>query len=141
MGGRRLLDDGARDDGGRHLGIRLPLDRDADLARLWDRNLEARGRTILEAPLGGGSTDMGNVSQVVPSIHPSIAFLGETAVPHNPDFAAAAATPAADDAVIDGAVLLAWTALDTACDENLRSELHRRTAARSAGATRITLEA
>lgn len=39
-----------------------PLAPDADLARLWDRNLEARGRTILEAPLGGGSTDMGNVT-------------------------------------------------------------------------------
>ncbi|WP_336630841.1 MULTISPECIES: amidohydrolase [unclassified Microbacterium] len=118
-----------------------PLAPDHDLARLWDRNLVARGRTITAAPMGGGSTDMGNVSQVVPSIHPTIAFLGETAVPHNPDFAAAAATPAADDAVVDGAVLLAWTALDAACDADLRSELHRRTAARPAGATRITLEA
>ena len=118
-----------------------PLRSDGDLAALWDRNLLARGRTIGEAPMGGGSTDMGNVSQVVTSIHPTIAFLGETAVPHNPDFAAAAATPAADDAVIDGAVLLAWTALDAACDADLRAELHRRTAARPAGATRITLEA
>lgn len=118
-----------------------PLNTDADLGALWDRNLVARGRVIGGAPMGGGSTDMGNVSQVVPSIHPTIAFLGETAVPHNPDFAAAAATPAADDAVIDGAVLLAWTALDAACDEDLRAELHRRTAARPAGATRITLEA
>ncbi len=118
-----------------------PMNPDPDLATLWDDNLVARGRVIAAAPLGGGSTDMGNVSQVVPSLHPTIAFLGETAVPHNPDFAAAAATPAADDAVIDGAVLLAWTALDAACDENLRAELHRRTAARPAGATRITLEA
>lgn len=118
-----------------------PMVPDPDLAERWDRNLVARGRTLTPTPPGGGSTDMGNVSQVVASIHPTIAFLGETAVPHNPDFAAAAATPAADDAVIDGAVLLAWTALEAACDETLRAELHRRTAARPAGATRITLEA
>ncbi|MFT4214698.1 MAG: M20 family metallopeptidase [Microbacterium sp.] len=118
-----------------------PLAPDADIARHWDRNLLARGRSMDVTPIGGGSTDMGNVSQVVPSIHPMIAFLGETAVPHNPDFTAAAATPAADDAAIDGAALLAWTALDVACDEDLRSELKRRTAARPAGATRITLEA
>lgn len=118
-----------------------PLTPDAALADVWDRNLIARGRIIGDAPAGGGSTDMGNVSQVVPSIHPTIAFLGETAVPHNPDFAVAAVSPAADDAVVDGALLLAWTALDVACDQNLRAELHRRTAARPAGATRITLEA
>ncbi|MGB4777397.1 amidohydrolase [Microbacterium sp.] len=118
-----------------------PMNPDPDLAALWDRNLAARGRELGGTPVGGGSTDMGNVSQVVPSLHPMIAFLGEDAVHHNPDFAAAAATPAADDAVVDGAVLLAWTALDAACDDTLRAELHRRTAARPAGATRITLEA
>ncbi|MFT4051413.1 MAG: amidohydrolase [Microbacterium sp.] len=118
-----------------------PLAPDADIARHWDRNLLARGRSMDVTPIGGGSTDMGNVSQVVPAIHPMIAFLGETAVPHNPDFTAAAATPAADDAAIDGALLMAWTAVDVACDQDLRSELQRRTAARPAGATRITLEA
>ncbi len=118
-----------------------PLTPDLDLAEIWDRNLIAAGREITPAGLGGGSTDMGNVSQVVPAIHPTIAFLGETGPGHNPAFTAAAATPAADDAIIDGATILAWTVLDVAGSPELRADLLRRTAERPAGATRITLEA
>ncbi len=118
-----------------------PVKHDETLSALWDRNLVARGRTISDSILGGGSTDMGNVSQVVPSIHPTIAFLGESAPAHNPGFTAAAATPAADDAVIDGAATLAATVLDVALDPELRAEFRRRTAERPAGATKHTLEA
>ncbi|WP_164233836.1 amidohydrolase [Microbacterium hydrocarbonoxydans] len=117
-----------------------PVVSDPDLARLWDANMPARGRTPSPAQgLTGGSTDMGNVTQVVPGIHPMIAFLGQDAVPHNPDFTAAAATPAADDAAIDGGLLLAWTALDAALDPVLRADLLRRRAERPDGATRITI--
>ncbi|MGW8484561.1 amidohydrolase [Microbacterium sp. NPDC055903] len=118
-----------------------PLAPDQEIADIWDRNLIATGREITPATLGGGSTDMGNVSQVVPAIHPTIAFLGETGPGHNPAFTAAAATPAADDAIIDGATILAWTVLDVAGSPELRADLLRRTAERPAGATRITLEA
>ena len=118
-----------------------PVTHDASLGALWDRNLVARGRTIGAAPMGGGSTDMGNVSQVVPSIHPTIAFLGQTGPAHNPEFTAAAATPAADQAVIDAATILAWTVLDVALDDALRADLLHRTAERPDGATRTTLEA
>ncbi|WP_309066465.1 amidohydrolase [Microbacterium sp.] len=117
-----------------------PVVSDPDLARLWDANMPARGRTpSSERCLGGGSTDMGNVTQVVPGIHPMIAFLGQEAVPHNPDFTAAAATPAADDAAIDGGLLLAWTALDAALDPTLRADLIRRRAERPVGGTRATI--
>lgn len=117
-----------------------PVLSDPDLARLWDANMPARGRTPSSVRgLGGGSTDMGNVTQVVPGIHPMIAFLGQDAVPHNPDFTAAAATPAADDAAIDGGLLLAWTALDAALDPELRADLLRRRAERPEGATRVTI--
>jgi amidohydrolase len=118
-----------------------PVKHDETLGALWDRNLLARGRAISERTLGGGSTDMGNVSQVVPAIHPTIAFLGESGPAHNPGFTAAAATPAADDAVVDGAAILAATVLDVALDPELRAEFLRRTAERPAGATRRTLEA
>ncbi|MFK4761154.1 amidohydrolase [Microbacterium sp. ZW T5_45] len=118
-----------------------PLAPDLLLAEVWDRNLIATGREIAPASLGGGSTDMGNVSQVLPAIHPTIAFLGETGPAHNPDFTASAASPAADDAIIDGATILAWTVLDIAGSPELRSDLLRRTAERPAGATRTTLEA
>ncbi|MFT3833561.1 MAG: amidohydrolase [Micropruina sp.] len=120
-----------------------PVNSDPALAAFWDKNVLARGRTIVELPgaLSGGSTDMGNVSQVVPAIHPLIAFLGETGPAHNPNFTASAATPAADDAALDGAVLLAWTTLDAALDPEVRADLKQRRAERPAGSTQITLEA
>ena len=58
-----------------------------------------------------------------------------------PNFTISAATPAADDAAIDGAVLLAWTSLDAALDPEVRADLQRRRAERPAGATQVTLEA
>lgn len=118
-----------------------PVKSDETLAGFWDRNLVERGRSITERVLGGGSTDMGNVSQVVPSIHPLIAFLGETGPAHNPAFTVSAATPAADDAAIDGAAILAATVLDAALDPDVRADFLRRLAARPAGATQISLEA
>ena len=119
-----------------------PVKSEPALADFWDRNLAARGRTIVPHSGGaGGSTDMGNVSQVMPSIHPMIAFLGETGPAHNPNFTISAATPAADNAAIDGAVLLAWTSLDVAMDPEIRADLQRRSAERPAGATQVTLEA
>ncbi len=118
-----------------------PVKQDERLAPLWDANLVRRGRTITMERLGGGSTDMGNVSQVVPSIHPMIAVLGAASVPHHPDFAADAATPAADDAVLDGAAILAWTVLDAALTPDLRASLQREKAERPVGATRTTLKA
>ncbi len=114
------------------------VDSDPDLGGLWDANLVARGRTIVpESVLGGGSTDMGNVSQVVPAIHPLIAFLGEVGPVHSPDFTASAITTAADHAALDGAVILAWTAIDAALDPAVRAELKRRTAVRPPGATQV----
>lgn len=119
-----------------------PLAPDVALAAVWDRNMADVGREIIAGELmGGGSTDMGNVSQVVPSIHPMMSFLGEDAVPHNPAFAAAAVTPAADQAVLDAATVLALTVVDVATDLSLRADLLDRTARRPAGATRITIEA
>jgi amidohydrolase len=118
-----------------------PVKADADLARCWDANLVARGRTLSRNSLDGGSTDMGNVTQVLPAIHPMIAFLGETAAAHSTAFTTAAATPAADDAALDGALVLAWTALDAALDPDLRSRLLSERAQRPAGATQISLEA
>lgn len=118
-----------------------PLHSDPDLSRFWDAALGELGRAIDDSSaLRGGSTDMGNVSQVVPSIHPTIAILGSSAAPHTPDFAADAATPAGDQAAIDAAAALARTVLAAALDPEVRADLLRRQAARPAGATRQTLQ-
>lgn len=101
-----------------------PLVQDADLAAFWDDNLRTTGRTVVApSALTGGSTDMGNVSQYLPSIHPGITVLGEAHPPHTIGFAAAAATPAADRAVLDAASALAATVIDATSDAEVRASL------------------
>ncbi|NBE53640.1 amidohydrolase [Streptomyces sp. YC537] len=99
--------------------------QDPALADLFAANLTATGRDVPDSQhrLTGGSTDMGNVSQVVPSIHPAIAVIGAQHAPHTRGFAQDTGTPAADDAVIDGALAMAWTAVDAAADGTLREDL------------------
>ncbi|MBQ0925094.1 M20 family metallopeptidase [Saccharopolyspora endophytica] len=80
-----------------------------------DRSTE-RGRVI-------GSTDMGNVTRALPAIHPMIAVECGDAVNHQAEFAAACATPSADQAVLDGAVAMAWTALAAVLDGTQRERL------------------
>jgi amidohydrolase len=93
---------------------------DAELVAIYQRNAESLGRRFPRLAGSGGrfmaSTDMGNVSQVLPSIHPIIGIDSLPAVPHQPEFAAHAISPAADAAVLDGALAMAWTAIDLAQD-------------------------
>ena len=105
---------------------------DPDLTRLYAANAEARGRSFVDmgAPADPAtllmtrfSTDMGNVSYAVPSIHPIIGIDSAPAVNHQPEFTAAAASPAADQAILDGAIALAWTAIDAATDGQIRARL------------------
>lgn len=57
-----------------------------------------------------GSTDMGNISQIIPAIHPMIS-LSEGLTPHTREFATAANGPAVQKTISDGAIILAATAL------------------------------
>ena len=69
------------------------------------------------------STDMGNVSLRIPSIHPALGIDSLPAVNHQPEFADATVTPAAERALYDGALSLAWTAIDLASDSATRERL------------------
>ncbi len=69
------------------------------------------------------STDLGNVSLVLPAIHPYIGIGSLPAVNHQPEFAAACITPAADAAVLDAATALALTCAESALDAALRDRL------------------
>ncbi len=62
------------------------------------------------------SSDMGNVSHVVPSIHPSVA-IETSAVNHQPEFAAATVTPSGEKAMRDGALAMAHTIIDMAVQD------------------------
>jgi amidohydrolase len=100
---------------------------DPALASLYRANAEALGRTFLELTPNlermAGSTDMGNVSLAVPSIHPSIGIDSFPAVNHQPEFTAQCVTPTADKAVLDGAIAMAWTVIDAVADDQLRNRL------------------
>ncbi|MGV0741495.1 M20 family metallopeptidase [Mycolicibacterium sp. XJ870] len=63
----------------------------------------------VEASVPLGSTDMGNVTKVMPGIHPVIGIDAGGAAIHQPAFTAAAAGPSADKAVVEGAIMLART--------------------------------
>jgi amidohydrolase len=102
------------------------MHHDPALSSLYRANAEALGRGFLD--LGddermAGSTDMGNVSLAVPSIHPSIGIDSLPAVNHQPEFTAQCVTPVADKAVLDGAVAMAWTVIDAVADDQLRERL------------------
>jgi amidohydrolase len=82
---------------------------------LYAANAAALGRPVAEPGEGisvVGSTDMGNVSYLVPSIHPMIAAAPSGLPIHTPDFAGHARSPRGDQAVVDGAVAMAWTVAD-----------------------------
>ncbi|WP_030373207.1 M20 family metallopeptidase [Streptomyces rimosus] len=91
---------------------------DPGLIALWEANARALGRPepVVRGPFA--CTDMGNVSHVVPSIHPVLDISGGACGPHEPEFAEAAVSPAAERALLDGAVGLAWTAADFAYGRN-----------------------
>ncbi|RIK11232.1 MAG: amidohydrolase [Acidobacteria bacterium] len=93
------------------------------IANAFRANLEALGRVPLPRnlvdPKHAGSTDMGNLSYLVPSIHPMIGINSLPAVNHQPEFAQHCVSEAGDKAVVDGATALAWTTLDLALDTSL----------------------
>jgi amidohydrolase len=94
------------------------------LASAFRRNAEALGREFFpydKLPPGiQGSTDLGNVSYRVPSIHPMLAAAPMHVTIHNPEFAKWAGSELGDAAALDGAKALAMTALDFFCDAELR---------------------
>jgi amidohydrolase len=98
-----------------------------DIGAIYRRNAEELGRTFLDiGPLvstTGASTDMGNVSLKIPSIHPLIGIDSLPAVNHQPEFTAHCITEAADKALYDGALAMAWTAIDLATNDGLRDRL------------------
>ena len=100
---------------------------DAWLAETFRSEMVRLGRAPvpaeLEAALPLGSTDMGNVTHVMPGIHPIVGLDAGGASVHQPAFAAAAAGPGGDTAVVDGAIMLARTAVRLAQDPGQRDRV------------------
>lgn len=88
---------------------------DAVLLDLYGEHAAALGRPFLDPDEVGhvvGSTDMGDVSHVVPSIHPLLAVAPPGTAIHTPEFAEHARSESGDRAVLDGATAMALTILD-----------------------------
>lgn len=85
---------------------------DGTLLGLLGANLTALGVAWAERGAASYSTDMGNVSHVVPSAHPYLALAPPEAPCHSPGFAQAAASPVGHQAMLTAAKALALTALD-----------------------------
>ncbi len=86
------------------------------LARTYRANGEALGRRYFDhhrIPLAvAGSTDMGNVSKVLPSVHAMVGIAGPDVAGHSDAFREAARSPAGDAGLVHGAKALAMTAVD-----------------------------
>jgi metal-dependent amidase/aminoacylase/carboxypeptidase family protein len=103
---------------------------DVEILKHYRTNAERFGRTFELDDEGAAkptiSTDMANVSLVTPSIHPLIKIETNGAINHQPEFTASCVTASADQAVLEGAMIMAMTAVDTALDIPLRTRLLER---------------
>lgn len=88
----------------------------------YRRNAIALGRVFEPhaptAAMNRASTDMGNVSQVVPAIHPYVGVGSGSVVNHQPDFAGFCVGATAERTLLDTATALAWTAMDIAAAQH-----------------------
>ncbi len=85
------------------------------MLEFYARNAAAAGRVVDEPRASYavvGSTDMGNVSHAVPSIHPMIKVAPDDVAIHTPEFAHHARSESGDQAVLDGAKIMAMTVAD-----------------------------
>ena len=84
------------------------------MARLFRQNMQSLGRSIR---LGGNtmitfSTDVGNVSQLLPTIQPMVAIAPDDVLIHTPQFARAAASEDGLRGLLDAAKAMAMTVVD-----------------------------
>jgi metal-dependent amidase/aminoacylase/carboxypeptidase family protein len=103
-----------------------PMRNNLTLARLFLKNMQLLGRRIRLSDQRGsfGSTDMGNVSQLVPSIHPFVAIAPANVSLHSTQFAEAAASETGVRGLIDAAKALAMTVADLA-DPDVATKVKR----------------
>jgi len=92
----------------------LPMKNNLTLADIFVKNMELLGLTVepFEFSFGFGSTDMGNISQAVPAIHPEMAIASPDMLLHSKEFAAAAVSTQGNTGMLNAAKVLAMTVSD-----------------------------
>jgi amidohydrolase len=104
-----------------------PMRNNITLAKLFRQNMESLGRRmpLYDPDRSFGSTDMGNVSQVVPGIHPGVAIVSPEVVNHSPEFALAAASEAGIEGMLDAAKAMAMTIVDLIASPETAAQVKR----------------
>jgi metal-dependent amidase/aminoacylase/carboxypeptidase family protein len=84
------------------------------IAAVMGSHLQKLGRTVISPDASDrlGSTDMGDISQIMPAVHAYLGIAPEGVANHTIEFTSAAASETGDVAVLVGAKSLAQTALD-----------------------------
>jgi amidohydrolase len=101
-----------------------PLHQNPGLVDAFARACESIGRPLTPDPRGGqvsGSTDFGNVSQLVPALHADMAVHSWPMVNHQREFAAHCVGPQGDRTLLEGAKAMALTVLAYAEEPSLTS--------------------
>ncbi|MFJ4210888.1 M20 family metallopeptidase [Paenarthrobacter sp. NPDC089675] len=99
-----------------------PLLQDPVLASYWTEAMRRSGRgTTSTASLAGGSTDMGNVSQRIPSLHPWMSIPGVAAPIHSQGFAAVSDSAEGYKTMFEAATALASTVAEVAMHSTHRN--------------------
>ena len=105
--------------------VYAPMKNNLPLAELFRQNLQSLGRRVelFDPHFSLGSTDMGNVSQIVPSIHPLVAIASSQIPLHTPEFASAAASEEGYRGLLDAAKAMAMTAVDILASRKALDEI------------------
>lgn len=103
-----------------------PLQANATLADIFADNLRALGRDPRAIPdRAFGSSDVGNVSQLVPTIHPEVAIAPRSVSLHSAEFRAAAVSAEGNRGLLDGAKAMGMTAVDLLADTKLVNRIKK----------------
>lgn len=91
------------------------------MAGLFKSNLESLGRVVVDPDPNErmGSTDMGDISHLVPSIHPYLAIAPENVAGHTLEFKEYCISESGKVAMLDAAKALAMTAVDLLSNSEL----------------------
>jgi amidohydrolase len=101
------------------------MNNNAVMGSLFAKHLQELGYPVeyLKPTQRGGSTDVGNVSQIVPTIHPSIAIGADQLSAHTREFAEATVSSQGEKALMDAALAMAMTVVDIKAEPALLDEI------------------
>ena len=104
-----------------------PIRANQVLAEVFTRNMESLGRKMnpFDPMKSMGSTDMGNVSQLIPAIHPIIAIAPTSVCNHSPEFAVAAVSEEGHKALVTAAAAMGMTAAELLSQPELMARVKK----------------